>query len=539
MNETHTAPEGDYRADDEIDLRELVRALWETRMVVAIALLGFAGLFWLAVIALGARDGITYTWETRVHFTFSGAEEGEYPSDEDGENAEGTPFSSGDLLSPAVIRRVYEQNDLESTGLSRAEFSDALSVAAYAPTREFIVQRYRSQLERDRLSAAEISEIEQEFADALERASRGQARLTLTLRDGIAPTGAVLSDEMARKVLLDIPRVWARYMTEEAGVFASDISLYSVDAVEGEIFGLVDELVSTDVLKSKFGLLLSNVDALETLTNAGAVRDPETGLSLSDIRAQADWLEDFVLEDIRATALGLGVSSNPQVTLRFFRSRIEELMRRKSLLESRADRVEQALQAYLAGQSRAGQGARSSPGAPLLPDELRGGTTIPQFGSDFLDRLVELGSDSGDVQFRQDLTRERLDYTLEAAELQAEIDRLTQLVQLIDSDNGDSLADDGLQELMDSVRQRLDQVTTRLRDLFLATDRISERLNELRFGGQQAIYNIVQPPGEASTPPLVLTRSNLQRFVLGAFLVVILSVMGVFLFNMLRERGGD
>ena len=532
MNQTPTSPKGDYRADDEIDLRELVRALWDTRMVVAIALLGFAGLFWLAVIALGARAGITYTWETRVHFTFSGAEEGEYPDK--------TPFSTGDLLSPLVIRRVYEQNDLESTGLSRAEFSDALSVAAYAPTREFIVQRYRAQLERDRLSAAEISEIEQEFAAALERASRGQARLTLTLRDGIAPTGAVLSDEMARKVLLDIPRVWARYMTEEAGVFASDLSLYSVDAVDGEIFGIIDELVSTDVIKSKFGLLLSNVDALKTLTNAGAVRDPETGLGLSDIRAQAGWLEDFVLEDIRATALGLGVSSNPQATLRFFRSRIEELMRRKSLLESRADRVEQALQAYLAGQSRAGQGARrSSPGAPLLPDELRGGTTIPQFGSDFLDRLVELGSDSGDVQFRQNLTRERLDYTLEAAELQAEIDRLIQLVQLIDSDNGGRLEDDDLQELMDSVRQRLDQVTTSLRDLFLATERISERLNELRFGGQQAIYNIVQPPGEASTPPLVLTRSNLQRFVLGAFLIVILSVMGVFLFNMLRERGGD
>jgi hypothetical protein len=532
MNEPQYQPAVDDRHDDEIDLRELVRALWETRYVVGLALLGFAGLFWLAVIALGARDGLTYTWETRIYFTFSGASEGQYPNE--------TPFSSADLLSPVVIRRVYEQNDLQSTGLSRSDFSDALSVAGYAPTREFIVQRYRSRLEQDRLTAAEISEIEEEFADALEQARQGQARLTLTLRDGLLPDGGVLSDELARKVLLDIPRVWSRYMTEEAGVFASDISLYSADAVEDGLFGAMGELVSTDVLKNKFGLLSSNVEALQELDNAGAVRDPETGLGLSDISAQADWLESFVLEDIRATALQLGVSGNPEVTPRFFRSRIDEMVRRKALLETRAERVQQALQDYLAGQARSSQVAGMGESiAPMRQNDLRGATTIPQFDSGFLDRLVELGADSGDIQFRQDLTRERLDYTLEAAELQAEIDRMTELVELIPGDGGDQQQSEDIRELAASIRPRLNAVTRELRELFLASERISTLLNELRFGGQEAIYNIVQPPGEATTPPLVLTRSNLQRFVLGAFLVVILSVMGVFLFNMLRERTGD
>ena len=73
MSEPQNQPVADYRDEDEIDLRELVRSLWETRFVVAVALLGFAGLFWLAVIALGARDGLTYTWETKVYFTFRGA----------------------------------------------------------------------------------------------------------------------------------------------------------------------------------------------------------------------------------------------------------------------------------------------------------------------------------------------------------------------------------------------------------------------------------------------------------------------------------
>ena len=528
MTEAGTSSEPAYRGDDEIDLRELVRAIWDTRVPVAMAVLGFTGLFWLAVTVFGVRDGMVYTWDARVHFTFNGAEEGQYPNE--------TSFTSSDLLSPLVLRRVYELNDLESFGLSRADFSDALSIAAYAPTREFIVRRYRAHLDSGNLSSAEISRIEQQFSETLERASRGQAILTLTLRDGILPNQSVLSDEVARKVLLDIPRVWARYMTTETGVFASDVSLYSVDAMDSAAFDWMDGLASSDVLKGQFRLLNSNLDSLSNLANSGAVRDPETGMRLSDIGARAEWLENFVLEDIRATAMGLGLSETPEATARFFRNRVEELTRRKELLQTRARRIEEALQAYLTGQTPAPL-ALPSAGGPG-PDELRGATAIPQFGSDFLDRLVQLGSDTGDIEFRQELIRERLEYMLEAAEIQAEIGRLARSIDLLldDSRVTEGLVGVDLHELAVGLQQRLSTVSDSLRDLFLATERINERLNELRFGGQEAIYNIVQPPGEASTPSLVFTRSNLQRFVLGAFLVMILSVMGVFLFNMLRER---
>ena len=534
MNEPHqqsTDHSVEDRYEDEIDLRDLVRSLWETRFVVAIAVFGFAGLFWLAVIASTALEGLDYSWETRIHFHFDGASEGRYPNE--------TPFSSADLLSPVVVQRVYEMNDLAATGLGRAEFSGALSVTGYAPTRAFILKRYRAQMERDELTASEVTEIEQAFAEELERAGLAQARLVLSLTETIVPDGSVMSDEVARKVLLDIPRVWARYMTEDTGVFASNTSLYSAEAIESDIFGLDDELITTDVIKDHFDLLASNLDALGELVNAGAVRDPETGLQLSDIEARATWLENFVLEDIRATTLQLGFPSNPLVTIRFFRNRIEELERQKVLLEARADRVQQALQDYLSGQAQSPSSTRRNGTPAMLPDGLRGGTTIPQFGSDFLDRLVELGSDSGDVQFRQNLTRERLDYTLEAAELQAEISRMNELVNAISNDSASRNQADTIPDEVIASRQRIDLIEVSLRELFLATERIGSRLNELRAGSQDAIYTIVRPPDEATSPYSILTRSNLQRFLLGAILVAMLSVIGVFLFNMLRERDQD
>ena len=516
--------------DDEIDLRELVRALWETRVPVALAVISFTALFWLAMMALGARSGVVYSWDAQVQFTFSGVNEGQYPG--------GEPFSNTDLLSPVVLGRVYDLNDLESHGISRSAFFDALSVTSHAPNRDFIVRRFRDQLEGRSLSSAELRQIEEEFASALRQASRGQAILTLTLRDRLTSRTPMLPDAVARKVLLDIPRVWARYATEETGLFAADISLFSVDVLDSSVYRDMDFLMAYDAIREKFGLLRSNLDEMASLRNSNTVRDPITGYRLSDVRALMAELEDFVLEEALAPSITTGVSRNPELVMRFFGNRIEDLERRRNLLETRARRVEQALADYMmspqSGLDVSGVVPRLSP-----PDGsgLGSATTIPQFGSDFLDRLVQLGSDSGDVQFRQELSRERLDYLLEAADLSAEISRLKQMIDMIEAErrNEGRLPQGSLTELADLLSERMDEVVEQLRAQFLVADRIADRLGELRFGSQEAIYNIAQAPLEASTSTMVLTRSNLQRFVLGAFLIAILAVFAVFLSNMLRS----
>lgn len=512
------------RDENEIELRDLVRAIWSTRVPVVVALLLFAAVFWVVVGLSAAKDGVTYHWEALVQFSFTGVQEGQYPDE--------TPFSSADLLSPVVLRRVYDANEIADYGFSQAEFAEALSVSAYAPNREFVVQRYRSRLNWERLSSAEIQELEEDFRDALDRASRGQALLSLTLRVGPLPRGGMLPQAVARKVLLDIPREWAQYMTEEVGVFATDISLYSIDVLESSVLENMDFLVAYDVLKDKFALLSHNLEALEALPNSANVRDPESDYRLSDIRALSSELEQFVLEDTLSPTLATGVSRNPQLTVRFFRNRVGELRRQRDLMQARAERVEQTLRDYKRlPQAISGLGS----GGLAPPQEIGGGgTTIPQFGSDFLDRLVELGSDSGDVEFRQELSRERLDYTLQAAELTSEIDRLESLIEMIRQQADEDATNDDVKA--GELGQRMDDIVGSLRQLFAATGRIAERMNELRHGSQEAIYSVSKAPNEASVSATILTRENLMRFVLGSFFVVVLTVFGVFLVNMVRQR---
>lgn len=529
MSESQEHTTERHYPDDEIDLRDLVRSIWDTRLPVVAAVLLFTAVFWILVGAMGAKQGVTYNWDALVQFSFTGVQEGEYP--------DGSAFSSSDLLSPVVLRRVYDANRIADHALSRAEFAEALSISLHAPNREFVVQRFRNRLDDDRLTSAEIQELEEEFRLALDQASRGQARVSLTLHAGPLPRGGMLPEPVAHKVLLDIPRVWARYMTEEVGVFATDISLYSIDVLESSVLKNMDFLVAYDVLKDKFSLLSHNIEQLEELPNSANVRDPQTGYRLSDIRALASELEEFVLEDTLSPTLATGVSRNPHLTIRFFRNRVDELRRQRDLMQTRAERVEETLRDYNRSPQAAGGSMQDG---LVLPDGMQGGgTTIPQFGSDFLDRLVELGSDSGDVQFRQELSRERLGYTLRAAEIESEIDRLGRLIELIEQQAaGEDAANDGVEpdELASELSDRMDGIVGSLRQLFAASSRIAERMNELRYGGQEAIYNVSKAPQEASMSAMIFTRNNLMWFILGSFLVAMVTVFGVFLVNMVIQR---
>ena len=521
-----------YRPDDEIDLRELVKAIWDTRWPVIAAVLGFTALFWLAVVVMGVRSGVTYTWDAQVQFTFDGVEEGVYPDE--------SAFDPSDMLSPIIVQRVFEQNRLRQHGLTLATFSNALSVEPFAPTRQFIVQRFREQLAQADGSSAQINAIQDEFAQALEVASRAYALITLDLDDGVSPTTGVLDDRLVKKVLLDVPKVWARYMTEQAGVFAESMRIYSAETIESGALGVMDGIVSADILRGQFDLLEQNIAAIEGLANSGTVRDPETGLRLGDIKARANWLENFVLESARVSLVADVDTVNPRASVRFFEGRLAELIRERDLLLQRADRVESALESYNRGGPSALSARSNRTTTPTsLSSEFGGGTTISQFGSDFISRLIELGSNAADLEFRQELTQERLDFMLQAAEVNVEISRVQALKAIIDEQNGE-VSDGGRSTSTPRPsNNQLTEISSGIRSLVAATERLAERLNALRYGGQTAIYTVVKPPADGTAPALILTRSNLQRFVLGAFLVALLTVMIVFLVNMLRSRGDD
>lgn len=482
---------------------DLLRLLWALRIPVVVVLLAFTLVFWTLASVFKAPEQPTYTWHSQIQFTFSGIDDGLYP--------DGTPFTSADLVSPVVIEEVHAELDLAGQGVGLQELSQMLSVAPYTPRRDELMAEYKRRLSSG-LSSAETAELEEDFLARLERITRGQVMLSLTTRHADLP---------GHEILAAIPRAWSNYVLEESGVFEADLPLYSVDVIDDSHALEMDFLLTYDALKETFRRLNDNLDMLEDQPNSGQVEDPEAGMRLSDVRALAGELEEFVLENSISPSLAFGLSSRPELTAWFFENRIEDLERHRRLMSARAERVGDVLDDYLEQQNAMG----SSGAASVQASNIGGG---------FLHRLVQLGANRGDTGFRQELSRERLDYTLRAAELEAEMRRIRELIALIESqEDGAARVDDGHGE---SLQEQIEQMVASVRELYIVADRIAMRMDTLRFGGEEAIYNVVEISDSPTSTNLVFHSANLARYLLGVMIVLLTATVGLACFAALRRR---
>lgn len=500
-------------------LTDIWRLLWSLRLPVLLVLLAFTVVFWGVALVYKGDDEAVYTWQSKIQFTFSGIDHGRYP--------DGTPFTSADLISPVVLERVHRELGLDEQGIGLAELSGSVAVAPYTPRRYDLIAQFDRRLGNN-LSTAEIAELEEDFLARLQRITHGQVVLTLT---------TPLLEMPAGEILAAIPRIWADYVVEEYGAFAADLPLYSADVIDDSRALEMDFLLTYDALKETFRRLNDNLEWLEEQPNSGQVEDPETGLRLSDVRALSGELEEFVLENAISPSLAFGLSNRPDLTVWFFENRVQSLQRRKSLMEARAERVGRVLDDYLQQQTGA-----AAPGFPSTP----GSQGASALNGGFLQRLIQLGASRGDTGFRQELSRQRLDYTLEAAEIQAEIRRVTELVELIETQEGPAVEQLDLQgepvdSQTDSLQKQIREMIAEVRKLYEVTGRIAERMNMLRFGGQGPIYNVVNTTDSPTSSALVLHEANMARYLLGLMIVALAATLGLALLSVLvrgaRSRG--
>ena len=120
MNESASSS---YNEDDSIDFRELFNRLRRGGpLIVALALLGLA----VAAFAYFASGPLrTVTTSTRVVFSFSGFERGEYPDK--------SKFQADDLRSPEIVTEALKRKGLEATEAIQSKVRAALSIEGIIP----------------------------------------------------------------------------------------------------------------------------------------------------------------------------------------------------------------------------------------------------------------------------------------------------------------------------------------------------------------------------------------------------------------------
>lgn len=465
--------------------------------------------YWGLSFAMADRQSAPPQWQAVVEFDFPGIDGGTYPN--------GSPFVHADLSSTKLLERALQDTGM-AEDISANSLRQRLTIMPAAPGRNALITQYRERF--DQAEPAEWAALEKRFVSDLQRLELAQARLMLRLDSARAPA-----------LIESIVQHWADYVTTEAGLFSANIELYSAQLVSSSTFGEADPIIVYDRYRTLFELLNRNIAALQMQPNIGRARSTSHQLSLADLTAEAAELRDFGLERLSTPVLLGGLSDSPEIVLGLLRQRSDALAREREVLLAKVEQVDRALGQYdFDGPAELDDLDQILEGAPSLDQ-------APNAGSGFLQQLMRLGGDVANAEFRQALSRERLDYALEATALAAEKIRLEQLVQGL----GAAMArDPGAARLNANegeIQRAMAEMEQGLSRLFTASEELAEAVSRLRFGGGNAIYQLTVSAAPLSDPAVATPEAvdRYWRLLTLLLLVATLVALSKIIFGKLRH----
>lgn len=372
-----------------INLHRLFHVVREYRLVIQLSMVLLAVGYGVAAIAyylLSPAERLTYQ---RFRLDFNGAERGVYPN--------GSKFSANEIISPQVLQKTYENNNL-SKYLAFGDFSRSIFVLVSNMEYERLAADYQSRLSDPKLSPVDRERLEKDFDLKLESVSKNEFSINFarSLTSGSVP------EALARKVLSDMLVNWADIAVNEQHVFVYDLSVLSPEVLRPTAAEDDDAVASIEILRSKALHIWDNVWEIRQLPSANLARTPDDHVSLEELQLRIEEIIRFQLDPLMAAAVAGGLA-NPRKTVVFLENQLAYDQRLLEAQQRRADATRTALMMYSEPRSQENVGTvperRNTPGSEPV---------MAQLSDNFLDRIFTLAGRSADIQYRQKLVD---DYT--------------------------------------------------------------------------------------------------------------------------------
>src|SRR5262249_54191016 len=398
-----------------------LRATWRFPLIEAIVL----GILIVAalVILRYTRPVTTTTFISRFQFTFPNVDRGRYP--------DGRRFTINEIVEPAILDQVYNQLQLNQFGIERNAFYTAFSIRPFALTEPEIVDMFRQQLADRRVLFAERERLEQQLRARLEQASHGAAELSFTLYGRLT-----LPPEVGRAVVQLVPRVWSQYAIENKGVLK----------IQG--FSGVDNVIPKETIDKQplplaiLTLIEANQRLDDRISEIGktpgiwTVRDAVSGKSYRDLEWDIRELQLFHINPLRAALTTYGFPDYGGELRDILQQRISHLEILQAKATKQAEDIGESLTRFLDATAGLTRRATERHGTD---QGVAGGTTIPQVGEGFIDRIIELTRARFYAEQNQAFITDRTDAQLElitrANGYRAEQDRWKELLAALPSES--------------------------------------------------------------------------------------------------------
>lgn len=480
MNKMEQLPQ--YQ-EDEIDLTRLMRSIWSQRgLVIGLTLLCIllVGIFNLTQSVLPQDSRV----DMAVSFTFDGAEQGKYP--------DGSPFVLRDVAANAVIAQALQTRNIDATV---EEVAAALVLTPAMPGITQITHRVE-EIANKASSPEALTAAAQKSLQELEAMANKTATLSLQIDD------LSLSQAEAERLLTALLEVWAEQATRKYGVLISNVSMPTKPFELDPHLGVA---TNADALKQLHRQLDQVLKDLSRLAGAESLR--VDGVTLSDLKAQSQLLDEALISPLRSL-----VYDNYAVFASQDFSTEMQMNSRLKILSVQIDTKERLIASYDESLAVLNQPTGSS----LSGDP--GNTLSPSLDQGFLNQMLKLGGQLGDLDMRKTILQRRLDAIEELARLRQEYQIISGSLQGEQASRGDS------DTVKRYVEEQLPLAAQRINRLQADVLKMLEVASSRYLGVETDLYNIVTSPQLIRSGGALSPRLGLQ-LALAAILGLMLGVM--------------
>jgi hypothetical protein len=396
----------DYVMEEEpggIDVFGFVQRHWGrfASATVAVGLLGAAAA--AVSMALPAKDRSV---SMDITPTFPGAREGRYPNR--------APFSPQDIVATSVAEPVWRAQGLVEV-IPLPDLCRNLQIMSGGADLDMVRAEYQQKLSNTKLTAAERSALEAEYASKLK--AIGSASLTLTL----SSAGDALTSEQMVSFLGALPVEWAR-ASDVAGARAYDFPLpngaelrVSAQHLADPKSSAADAVRHAERMKEFIDALAETISEMRKLPGSDGIKDAK-GASVVDLGQEITSMRRNLVIPAYLDMLEEARARDPEGYAAIRSTRRKLLESELANARERARVLREAYDAY-ADETRMVRRV----GDPTSDDPRQAGVLANVDGT-FIDRVIEQAVKSRDVEYRRELTDRRLTAELDVVDRTAKLE---------------------------------------------------------------------------------------------------------------------
>ncbi len=407
------------------------------------------------------------TASVRFRLLFDGVERSQYPN--------GARFSRSDILAPSVLTEVYRKNELERY-MSYEKLRSSVFVLESSAAIDMLNFEYSAKLSDPRLPSPERSRLEAEFRQKLESIREPELSLQFT-------TSSVVQwppSDVMEKVLNDILAEWAEQTANAKGALGHQVELLTPNVIVKDTLNTQTTLIRYDLLRRHVGRISAQLQRLADLPGATTARVGTDRLSLIDLKTNLEDLLEFQLNPLIRRRLVYAITpAELGLNTLYLEDRVLELERERDLAERRRQQL-QAAATSIAAES-------SLPEAALRPES---GANAPQTTDSFLDRVIDLASSAGAVEYRKDLTNRMLAAGEEAIALESDIAFYRETLRLLRGASGGSRPG-ALQP--EDVAKTFQDIQTRVVEILTLSNEAYATISASNLNPRGSLYSLRSP----------------------------------------------